>query len=106
MKCAKDIVQYYSGHGGDGRGRSLAEVQGWQDDQLEAVHDFIQWMFPLREYSNFNRDAPVLDDDAISQFQVSSELRSRLRLSFIRMLKFYGFEMLVAPEKRVIRSAA
>jgi|ERR1700722_6389770 len=106
MKSAEDIVRYYGGEGCDGEGRSLAEVQGWPDDFLERVHDFIQWMFPLGERSMFNPDAPVLNNAAIAQFRSSPKLRANLRASFARMLAFYGFEMRESPSLRIGPSAA
>jgi hypothetical protein len=103
MKAARDIIRYYGREGSDDCGRSLAEVQAWPDDLLESVHDFIQWMFPLREHSLFNPDAPVLDDNAIGQFRSSPELKANLHLSFTRMLKFYGLEIRSGPDARVVR---
>src|SRR6266571_4801991 len=44
------IVAYYSG-GPDAGGRMLAEILAWNDERLEAVHDFIQWVFPTRQPS-------------------------------------------------------
>jgi len=57
------ILRYYEGQAPDDRGRYLSEIQEWPDDRLEAVHDFIQWMFPLAERSGANPEAPILDDD-------------------------------------------
>jgi hypothetical protein len=84
------ILRYYEGQAPDDRGRYLSEIQEWPDDRLEAVHDFIQWMFPLAERSGANPEAPILDDDTIRQFRSRAELRNRLRVSFLRMLRFYG----------------
>jgi hypothetical protein len=84
------ILRYYEGQAPDDRGRYLSEIQEWPDDRLEAVHDFIQWMFPLAERSGANPEAPILDDDTIHQFRSRVELRDRLRVSFLRMLRFYG----------------
>ena len=86
------IVRYYEGLAPDDRGRSLSEIQQWPDERIEAVHDFIQWMFPLTERSGVNPGAPVLDDNAIREFRSRPELRDRLRVSFLRMLRFYGLK--------------
>src|SRR5271170_7374387 len=104
MTSAEDIVRFYSGTGTDDRGRSLAMIQGWSDTLLESVHDFIQWMFPLRERSGANPYAPVLDDGTISEFRSSCVLQANLRLSFARMLKFYGFEVGYTQGIRVMRA--
>ena len=87
------IVDYYSGHSPDDRGRLLGEIQEWPDERLESVHDFIQWMFPLKERSSANPGAPVLDETSIRRFRAHPELRRTLRNSFVRMLRFYGLEI-------------
>jgi opioid growth factor receptor-like protein len=86
------LVAFYERTGTDGRGRSLEDILRFDDEQLEAVHDFIQWLFPLPERSGANASAPVLDDWAITQFRARSELRLALRRSLDRMLTFYGFQ--------------
>jgi hypothetical protein len=39
----------YRGYAGDSEMRTPRGLWLWEDDELEAVHDFIQWMFPLPE---------------------------------------------------------
>jgi hypothetical protein len=99
------IIGFYSGVVPDDRGRYLREIQQWPDDRLEDVHDSIQWMFPLRERSAVNPTAPVLDAATIAEFQSRTELQENLRLSFIRMLKFYGLETESSP-KLTVKPAA
>jgi hypothetical protein len=91
------LIAYYGGQAPDDRGRYLADVQGWPDDLLESCHDFIQWMFPLRERSSVNPGAPTLDDATIEEFRSRPELRERLGLSFVRMMRFYGFGIQHGP---------
>ena len=87
------LVSYYTGESSDDQGRYLTDIQGWNDDQLEGVHDFIQWMFPLRERSSVNWDAPTLDEFTVQQFRSRPDLREKLQTSFARMLAFYGLEL-------------
>jgi hypothetical protein len=61
MAANDPILGFYSGVEPDHRGRYLHEIQKWPDDQLESVHDYIQWLFPLPERSGFNVSAPVLN---------------------------------------------
>lgn len=86
------IVRFYRGTGRDSRGRSLDEVLGWDDEALEAVHDFVQWLFPLDEPSMFNPHAPLLRPADCEAFRRDSTLTANLRRAFDRMLAFYGFE--------------
>jgi len=85
------ILDFYSG-GREDEGRTLDEVLAWPDAELEAVHDFIQWLFPLPERSGANPFAPTLDAATIDAFRHSEELKQRLRRSFLRMLHFYGLD--------------
>jgi hypothetical protein len=85
------ILDFYRG-GQDDEGRTLDEILSWPDVELEAVHDFIQWLFPLPERSGANPFAPVLDAATIDTFRHSEDLQQRLRQSFLRMLRFYGLE--------------
>ena len=86
---ADRIVAFYSG-GTDDRGRTIEDIWSWSDDQLEAVHDYIQWVFPTIRRSGVNPSAPVITGDTIRAFETRPELGNRLRRSFDRMLAFYG----------------
>ncbi len=88
--AANPLIAFYRDGARDDRGRTLAEILAWDDDRLEDVHDFIQWLFPLPERSGANPSAPTLDVATIEAFQASREMRERLRQSFDRMLRFYG----------------
>jgi Opioid growth factor receptor (OGFr) conserved region len=86
------IIRFYTGEEPDHRGRYLPEIQQWPHGQLEAVHDYIQWLFPLPEPSGFNVAAPVLNQESIREFRTRAELQQKLRVSFLRMMNFYGLE--------------
>lgn len=86
------LVAFYSGHGADTRGRHLADILQWPDEELERVHDYIQWLFPTAEPSGFNPDAPLVTDDVAAAFRSDAGLRQTLVRSFDRLLSFYGLE--------------
>src|ERR1700724_2057723 len=71
------IIGFYSGTEPDHRGRYVHEIQAWPDDQLEAIHDYIQWLFPLPERSGFNVAAPVLNP---SPFSSSGHVLTSMRI--------------------------
>jgi hypothetical protein len=98
---ATRLVEFYDGRAPDHAGRFVHEIQQWPDERLEAVHDFIQWLFPLAEPSPVNPLAPVLDRTTVEAFAARPELRQSLRLSFLRMLRFYGLEMRPGPPQAV-----
>jgi hypothetical protein len=80
---------FYNGTESDHRGRCLREIQEWPDDQLESVHDYIQWLFPLPEPSGFNVAAPVLIRESIGDFLARPDLQENLRVSFLRLMNFW-----------------
>jgi hypothetical protein len=98
------IIGFYSGEEPDHRGRYLHEIQEWPDDQLEAVHDFIQWVFPLPEPSGFNAAAPILNRESMQEFRKRPELRQNLRVSFLRMMNFYGLRARSGEQITVTRA--
>jgi hypothetical protein len=97
------IIGFYSGTEPDNRGRYLREIQQWPDEPLESVHDYIQWLFPLPERSGFNLSAPVLNPETIHEFRTRPDLRANLSASFLRMMKFYGFEVRAGEQVSVVR---
>jgi hypothetical protein len=92
MTEAQRLIVFYEGAAPDDCGRYLEDVLDFNDAQLEYTHDFIQWLFPLRERSGANPDAPCLDDVAIAQFLERPELRHAMQRALNRMLSFYGLE--------------
>jgi hypothetical protein len=92
------LVDFYRGEATDTEGRLLQDIWVWGDDQLEEVHDFIQWLFPLPEPSHFNPDAPLLGQDDIIAFQKDEQLRGNLRKSFARILTFLGLRQTESGE--------
>jgi hypothetical protein len=86
------IIEFYRLEGTDSERRTLQSYWKMTDDEMEYTHDFIQWMFPLRDPSSFNPDAPLLTDDDIDAFHRDSALQSALRRSFERFLQFLGLQ--------------
>jgi hypothetical protein len=93
------IIAFYRDGAPDDRARTLAQILAWDDGRLEAVHDFIQWLFPLPEPSGANPSAPTLDDATIAAFHATPEMQQRLRQSFDRMMRFYGFAWSAPPSR-------
>lgn len=85
------IVEFYRGDATDTEGRMLSEMWTWSDEDLEIMHDYIQWMFPVTEPSQYNPDAPLLTEDDTTAFKNDEKLQSNLHKSFLRILDFLGF---------------
>jgi hypothetical protein len=86
------IVPFYLGEKPDAEGRMIQQIWDWDYEDLECVHDYVQWLFPLPERSAYNSDAPVVDEEVIQAFRTNTQLRENLLKSFNRMLRFYGMQ--------------
>jgi hypothetical protein len=101
------ILTFFRG-GADDRGRTLDEILAWNRERLEYTHDYIQWLFPLRERSGANPGAPVLTDTDVRAFATDAVLRQQLLRALRMMIDFYGLDLIDpetrdAPDPRVIR---
>jgi hypothetical protein len=88
--CRELLAFYGDEEGRTPSGYTLEQVLGWDDEDFEVQHDFIQWLFATDEPSLFNPDAPVLDAATIARFRADPLLRYRLRRAFERWLAFCG----------------
>lgn len=88
---AQQLLAFYGEEDGiASNGYSREQLLAWSDEDWEQEHDFIQWLFPLKDASNYNPDAPVLSESAILWFRSDPLLQQRLRQSFQRWLGFCG----------------
>ena len=84
------IHAFLSGSGRDASGRSVSDVLAMDDRALEAVHDFIQWLFPLPTRSMAQPQSPVLDASEILAIRDDPAAQANLRAGAQRMRRFYG----------------
>jgi hypothetical protein len=89
------ITDFFISNGLDNRGRSLKQMQAYSFGEMEAVHDFIQWAYPLHEKSLHSIDAPVLTKSDIETLR-SSEVAKEGILKNVKAFK----EFLGLGEKR------
>lgn len=100
------LIAFYTGTGKDNRGRTFDDVLAFSMDDLEFVHDYIQWLFPLFERSGANPAAPILDDRSAAAFRRDPQLRRSVRRAVATMLAFYGLQLSQGPGVIVIRPAS
>ena len=87
---AHPIYAFLRGDGPDGRSRRLADVLGFDDDQIESTHDFIQWVFPLPEPSRAVPGAPVLGAKEAAAIRADPRAQDGMRAALARMTRFYA----------------
>lgn len=86
----QQLIDFYQGTAPNNNGVTLDQILNWDDGQLESVHNYIQWLFPLTTPSGPNPTAPVLDPQTIRLFCNNRLLTEQVKRSFHRMLAFYG----------------
>ena len=91
-KPSQVIVAFYLSQRPDSSGRMIEDIWSWNYQKLEYTHDYIQWLFPLKQKSRFNAHAPILNSEVIHAFMTNEELRIRLIKSLKIMLSFYGLQ--------------
>ena len=90
MTAHGPIHAFLRGTGCDGRGRLLADVVAFNDARIEAVHDFIQRLFPLAEASRAVPGAPVLTLAEAAAIRGDPQARAGLQSGLERMARFYS----------------
>jgi len=85
------LTEFYDGFG-TCSSHTINEIWAKNDDFWEYSHDYIQWLFPLPEPSNFNPDAPLLTEDDIKIFKANPTIRCNFLTSFIRFINFLGLD--------------
>lgn len=67
------------------------------DEELEYVHDWVQWVFPTDEQSAFNGSAPLLTSELSLQCMKDQEIVENMKKSLKRFLEFLGLELQAGP---------
>ena len=66
----------------------LHSLRELPNDELESRHDYIQYMFPSEEASQFNSVAPTVTPDVIERIQKKSRAPQGAGFNFQRILGF------------------
>ena len=82
------LVDFLNGTGPDHQGRYLRDIWDFDDKAIEQTHDFIQWMFPLREKSMSVPGVPTLSVEDIETIRASEVARINLEKSAQWYLEF------------------
>lgn len=92
IKPIELLVPFYSAKGADIEGRTFDSILAQNDDWLEKQHDYIQWLFPTKAQSRFNKKAPVIDDATAPLLYQNPHCKANVKRAFSRMLAFYGLQ--------------
>ena len=72
------LVDFLNGTGLDHQRRYLRDIWDFNDKAIEQTHDFIQWMFPLREESMSVPGGPTLSTADIEAIRASEVAQTNL----------------------------
>jgi len=86
---AGPLHAFLAGVGWDGRERLVADVLSYSDRELEAVHDYIQWLFPLPTRSAAQPHSPVLTATETAAIRADPRAVETIKAATERMLQFY-----------------
>lgn len=86
------LASFYTGNGKDIEGRTFEEILGWGDDQLESVHNYIQWLFPIFRPSTGSSNVLQLTQPILRELKSSNTAKEKLQKAFGRMMTFYGLQ--------------
>lgn len=92
-KNGQILLDFYMNEDKDVFGRSLEDILKYDLIQLESIHHYIQWLFPIPYRSQFVISSPVLGEKEITAFNNSAKAKRNLERAFMLMLAFYGLEL-------------
>ena len=97
-----NLILFYLGSHPDHQGRYLSEIFEQDDIWLEVTHDYIQWLFPTKEFSRVTPNAPTITKEIENEFLNDELLRDHLKASLFRLLSFYSLEY---SKDKIIKSS-
>ena len=83
------LHDFLAGSGRDARGRTVSDVLAFGPAELEASHDYIQWLFPLPTPSMAQPSSPVLDEAQAAAIRADPAALANLRAGAAMMRRFY-----------------
>lgn len=87
-----EIIDFYKGRKNKNK-VSLEDIWNLDYKDLEHIHNYIQWLFPIVEPSYWNRDTPKLSEEDIVLFKTSEDLKIKLLTSLEVILDFWGLKI-------------
>lgn len=89
--CKNNFYNFFLGKASNNDGHTFEEICKFDKKRLEREHHYIQWLFPLKEISPHNPEAPTLDGEMIAKLKKSELVQDALRRAVYLMLDHYGF---------------
>jgi hypothetical protein len=92
------IANFYCAGAKGPSGHTLNDVLAFTPEQLEDKHDYIQWLFPLKDESKAVPSSPVTNDAEIAMMRAHPDFAERFLAAQRTMLHFYGLRAVSGGE--------
>lgn len=86
-----DLIRFFKNEETDSKWRYHQNILQFTDEQIEYNHDFIQWIFPTIEKSQFHPDSPTIDKRFKERFQKDELAKYNYCKSCQLYLNYIGF---------------
>jgi hypothetical protein len=101
---SSEVIKFYRGERNKNN-VTIEEVWNFSDKELENIHNYIQFLFPIVEPDYWNRDTPKLSEEDIEEFNSDMRLRLNLVTSFNVILNFWGFILFIQGGEITIKKS-
>ena len=86
----ESLINFLRGTGPDSHGRYHTDILKFTDEELEETHDYIQWLFPLREPSEAVSDSPWIEHEETARLlREDEDVQENMVNALVRMDRFY-----------------
>lgn len=93
MSKTKSFIDFYLGKYPNENGMTIEQIFTFSEEELEAHHNFIQWLFPMAVPSSVCPEAPLATPEVISAFKKDRALQDQLLRASKVMLAHYGLRL-------------
>lgn len=88
----KHLLRFFRNEAADTENRKHDEILAVSEEQLEEVHDYIQWIFPTVTKSDYNNSAPVVTSEFQALFAMDKLAQCNYCKSCRKFLRYIGFD--------------
>ena len=98
MNDDKFDINFFLGLALDSNRRSIHKILAFNEQEIENTHDFIQYIFPTIEKSNYNPNAPLISENLRRLFSENEVAQENFCKTCRLFLHFCGFRCAKSTE--------
>jgi hypothetical protein len=89
ISLSERIISFLRGEGVDEEGRTINDIWQFSNDKLEYTHNYIQWLFPLLDWSEMVPGAPFIEESDVEVIRNDETIQDNFIHSLAIMQRFY-----------------